>query len=800
MSEKTTLVLSSQNQDSKNCLGLYLLADKKKTKVNLPGNLADEDSTVFEASLEKLQSKLRLFLNSTDKQRSILVLGKIQSGKTAHMLGTLAWAVNQKIMFAVVFTGINGDLNDQTQARLKSNLVKLGDNFIKLFEVPTSSEGDAYNQLKAEIIDRIHARAAGSTELPVLVTMKNKYRISTIEALAGDIARECGESTVALYIDDEADQASQNSGAQKRTVSVTYESFTQVRKVSIRNIWISYTATPQAVLLTEKHGLIRPDLTVVAPPRLGYFGLSDAVSPEYENQRIVVEDWPHGVKEVSLCPQSLKDAIHDFFFTALIRFKFNQFFYSHGDYQVSDVSSKLKSVQMMIHTSNTTASHKSTFRLVSSEIESWKEELLIFQSSRLSGKAHSDIESDLLKSISGVLSRLDSEAPFEADDLISESAITELIELLENNLLMVVNAASNRPNKHITFPNETDEWEDSKTWIAIGGDILGRGLTLPQLITTYFMRTAKAPNFDTVSQQMRFCGYRNAYAKITTIWAPEQTFDSFYYMSQIENVVWNRAVQWDSSNLNIGKNLPAVMYAAPLSSRIEPTRKAVRDPDLIDSKISGELIFSTRRFMNPRFLKRNTSLVKKWLSSNIGSVEVLNEWLYVENPPIDQVLELIQNWSARESEESLLRGVAELFGDDMQSLGLSEIPISVFITEKIASTDLGSPKNLEKFNASVKFGRSVAGESTNLSLDIWKKAALDDDSIGKHFDDLAVTHVGGSQRKLRDHLNYDASILIIEYMNGYKIINGLKTQISTGLAMSILSPGEYDVRVIGHST
>jgi DNA replication protein DnaC len=124
MTEKTTLVLSGQNQDNKNCLGLYLLADKKRTKVNLPGNHAEKDSMVFEASLEKLQSKLQIFLNSPDKQRSILVLGKIQSGKTAHMLGTLAWAVNQKIMFAVVFTGINGDLNDQTQARLKSNLVK----------------------------------------------------------------------------------------------------------------------------------------------------------------------------------------------------------------------------------------------------------------------------------------------------------------------------------------------------------------------------------------------------------------------------------------------------------------------------------------------------------------------------------------------------------------------------------------------------------------------------------------------------------------------------------------------------
>jgi hypothetical protein len=800
MSEKTTLVLSGENQDNSNCLGLYLRADKKRTKVNLPGILAEEDSKVFEASLEKLQSKLKYFLVSADKQRSILVLGKIQSGKTAHMLGTLAWAVDQKIMFAVVFTGINGDLNDQTQARLKSNLGKLGDDFIKLFEVPTSSEGDAYNQLKNEIIDRIQDRASRNTALPVLVTMKNKYRISTIEALATDIARECGESTVALYIDDEADQASQNSGAQKRTVSVTYESFTQLRKVSIRNIWISYTATPQAVLLTEKHGLIRPDLTVVAPPRLGYFGLSHAVSPEYEKQRIIVEDWPHGVKEVSSCPQSLKDAIHDFFFTALIRFKFNQFFYSLGDYPSSDISSKLKSVQMMIHTSNSTASHNSTFRLVLSELETWKEELSIFQSSRLAGKANLDIERDLLKSVSGVLSRLDSETPFERDDLISETSITELIELIDNNSLMVVNAASNRPNKHITFPNETHEWEVAKTWIAIGGDILGRGLTLPQLVTTYFMRTAKAPNFDTVSQQMRFCGYRNAYAKITTIWAPEQTFDSFYYMSQIENVVWNRAVQWDSSNLNISKNLPAVMYAAPLSSRIEPTRKAVRDPDLIDSKISGELIFSTRRFMNPGFLKRNTSLVERWISKNRNSVEAVNEWLYLENPPIDQVLELIQNWSARENEESLLRGVAELFGDDMQSLGLSEIPISVFITEKIVNVDLGTPRNLENFSSSIKFGRSVAGESMDLNFDIWKKAALDDDALGKYFDDLAITHVGGSQRKLRNHLNYDASILIIEYMNGYKTINGVKTQISTGLAMSILSPDEYDVRVIGHST
>lgn len=799
MSDKTTLILGSQDKQDSSCLGLYLSSDRKRTKSNLPGIFAENDSKVFEDSLRKLQAKLARFLNSSEKQHSILVLGKIQSGKTAHLLGTLAWAVKERIMFSVVFTGINGDLNEQTQSRLKSSLESLGENFIKVFEVPTSDEGTAYQNLKNDIFDQIRARLNGDSSLPVLVTMKNKYRIGAITSIAKDVSEEFGEEIVGLYIDDEADQASQNSGAQKRTVSVTYESFTEVRNASIRNIWLSYTATPQAVLLTEKHGLIRPDLTVVAPPRIGYFGLSDAVSPQYERNRIIVDDWPHGVKEVSSCPESLKNAIHDFFFTALISFRFRNYFYSQGSYPVTDISSKLQSVQMMIHTSNSVASHQSTFRLVEAEVGAWKDELSHYQSMKLAGKANTNFELELMSTIEGIFLRLDGEVPIHPEDLISENSITDLIDLLEECALLIVNADPNRSNKHISFPNKDKEWEKSKTWIAIGGDILGRGLTLPQLVTTYFMRTSKTPNFDTVSQQMRFCGYRNPYGKFTSIWAPEQTFDSFFYMSQIETVVWNRALQWDASNLNIATNMPTVMYAAPLSSRIEPTRKAVRDPELIDSKISGEIIFSTRRFMNPIYLKRNLSTVNRWLLNYGKSAERLNGWFHIENPSIEHIVELVKNWSAREHEEQMIRGVSELFGDDMGALGLSEIPISVFISDKVSNADFGTPRSLEKLMESVKFGRTVGGDATNSNLEVWKRAALDEEKLGEHFDDLSITHIGGGQRKLRDHLNYDASIFIIEFMNGYKLINGKKTQISLGLALSILSPGGYDVRMIGHS-
>ena len=270
-------------------------------------------------------------------------------------------------------------------------------------------------------------------------------------------------------------------------------------------------------------------------------------------------------------------------------------------------------------------------------------------------------------------------------------------------------------------------------------------------------------------------------------------------MSQIESVVWNRALQWDATNLNISRELPAVMYAAPLTSRIEPTRKAVRDPELMDTKISGEIIFSTRRFMNPMHLKRNLSLVDRWLSKNGDAAEKVEDWLHIENPDLEQVLELIQNWSTKDQERLILRGVSELFGDGMGSLGLSEIPVSIFVTEKVLNADLGSPSNLGKLISRVKFGRTVSGSLNQVDINLWKSAVLDDAAQGAHFDELAITHIGGSQRKLRDRLDYDASIVVIEFMNGYKSVEGVKTQISLGLAMSILSPGGYDVRVIGHS-
>jgi hypothetical protein len=116
--------------------------------------------------------------------------------------------------------------------------------------------------------------------------------------------------------------------------------------------------------------------------------------------------------------------------------------------------------------------------------------------------------------------------------------------------MQVVNSDKNKPGRQGAIPVSKSEWEEFKLWILIGGDILGRGLTIPQLTTTYFLRHPKNPNFDTVSQQMRFCGYRTNYAHFTYLFAENKTFGIFEVMDQIDSAIWRLAKKWDKERLN----------------------------------------------------------------------------------------------------------------------------------------------------------------------------------------------------------------------------------------------------------
>jgi len=334
MSESVTLIVGEPSAEKQSSLSHYFSVQRRKNAQRFTGSKVDSETKFFEEDINNLIHRLELFLDTNEQEVSYLVLGKVQSGKTAHMVGCIAWAADSKISLVATFTGVTEALNDQTYERFSKDLAN-SENFVSIHPVPTSSRGKQYQELKEEIFQYVDWRLNSKTvsdsfqPLPVLITLKSKSRVQTLRKLLEELSEKFGPQISALLIDDEADQASQNSKASRGEVAATYRAIADLRNVNVRNIHLSYTATPQAVLLTEKFGRLRPDYCTTIRPRSGYFGLEDAVSDDFLNNRIEITD-PSNSMTISTIPKSLKKAILQFFWTAYIRDKYPEIFYAES--------------------------------------------------------------------------------------------------------------------------------------------------------------------------------------------------------------------------------------------------------------------------------------------------------------------------------------------------------------------------------------------------------------------------------------------------------------------------------------
>ena len=210
---------------------------------------------------------------------SYLVMGRVQSGKTGHQLGMLAWAAD-KCDVAVIFTGVTEALNGQTSYRISKDLGTLPSNPIATLNVPTRASAERDQSFLESVLRRTKQRRdyrAGEgmwpERLPILVSMKTRPRVDALKWMFQEVSSRLGEGVTALIIDDEADQASPNAAARKNEEAATYAELKALRDAATHHVWLSYTATPQAIFLTERDGALRPDFCAVSRPGSGYFGV-----------------------------------------------------------------------------------------------------------------------------------------------------------------------------------------------------------------------------------------------------------------------------------------------------------------------------------------------------------------------------------------------------------------------------------------------------------------------------------------------------------------------------------------------
>lgn len=800
-SEEITLLVTPATPANPKVLDEYFVADAHKSRQRLSGPVADASIATFQDSLLRLTARCEEFLK-TDQTRQVshLVLGKVQSGKTAHLLGTLAWACDAPIAAAVVFTGVTGSLNDQTFERLVKDLERLSNSPVRVMYAPTRARKRDFQTFVAEVLELARERTSNPMirkPLPVIVAMKNGARVGAVEGAFAAIAEALGDQTCILAIDDEADQASQNAKSRARKVAATYAAMANIRALPLRNIWLSYTATPQAVLLTDRFGELRPDFVCTVPPRPGYFGLTDVMSTNFVEQCIEVVDWQQPASKMSSIPESLSAAILQFLFVAWVRHSHPRRFYQEALVN-EKVSYRMSSTQMLIHESGKQADHARMYRLVVDEVE----RLVDTVEKRIFGALES-IEvvlyeaaivkiCDLLTEAGADIGGLQ-EAFFDAEEQM------KFLNLLSQLRVMVVNSDVLGPSATETRPVSESDYDESPAWILIGGDILGRGITIPQLTVNYFLRSSKTPNFDTILQQFRFCGYRHDYLPWVSIHAPQQSFVDFNYMNVVDEAIWERALVWDIEERNLSSEMPAVYYASSTNARFSPTRTGVRDPDLHDRGLGNDQLFSLRDIFDPEDFSANLSHLRTWLRElNIEASAVESGWARFNDLTVEQTQRLLGGWSGNAKELGLLEAVAEICDPALRNLGLAEVPATLFIST-LGMEFQSKPNSVTSNINAIAVNRTVELPQDGANLTEWvQKFNSREHLLPTRRPTLKVPHIGGGQRRLKSLVQYNSVIYLIEPIRGMAVSKDPNSVVAVGMGLSAFSPDNFEVRMIGH--
>ncbi len=780
-----TLVINTLT-NKKEFLNKYLANQEKflRTKNNSKDTKVELEA--FAKSINKVHEKISNFFKVPDSALSLLCLGQIQSGKTAHLMGSIALAGDNGFDLTIVLTGLTKPLNNQTVERIQKDLDFDG---LKHFDVPSSiksSEFKSFFQIFKE-----NFKVANNENYHVFTVLKSKARLSNLDFILVELSRLKPNLSV-LFIDDEADVGSQNSKARKKSEAVLYKKIYELREIPKKNALLSYTATPQAILLTESMGKLRPDYCLTIEPKLGYFGLSNLLSKDFAEQIVEIDDWHTNKFSQNVSPKSLDLALVDFIFTHMLRKFFPNIFYSQV-FNGADLNDNMTSVQMMIHQSSKQKDHYSIFNLAQNRINEFFE--LIEKSDYSSNSLELMNKSIWGFSYNKFLNRLPNDSanlPIQID-----MDILKYLKSLSKPKFRVVNSDSSLEKEFRTLPIKDAEWEQYESWILIGGDILGRGLTIPQLTTTYFLRNSNKPNLDTVLQQMRFCGYRNSYLRMISIYMTPEQKDTFTYMDLVNRIVWNKAKEWENHNFNLRRDLSSIVYAQPNNVNFEPTRKSVQDPNLIDKKLT-ETTFQARKIFPMKFAVRNSDLFRSWLfESGLSLSPLTNSWYYLENLDVTNISKLLNNWTLDMQERSVLLGVVDLFDRNYESLGFADSPVTLFVRQPDLIQLISKNDDLEKIINDIISVRTI-NVSQNLSFADWIQSLNYDAASLEKYQKYSLTAVGGSQRALRDYLEYDSTLIVIEPIKFLSQNKKQKDPIGLGLTLNILSPSGYQTRIMGY--
>lgn len=482
------------------------------------------------ATLDDVTDRILGLLENPHKDgpwdRRGMVVGHVQSGKTANYTGLICKAADAGYKLVVVIAGLNNNLRNQTQLRIDEGFV--GRDSARLL----SQKGDRfvgvgrYDQTRRPVTFTNSVRDFSKTmatsvgiplqnlkEPAVFVIKKNPTTLKNlIDWLREHSAGRTGKKVDApiLLIDDEADNASINIAYKKDDVSRINGQIREILELFSRSCYIGYTATPFANIFIDPNSddemlgqdLFPRNFIVSLDPPTNYFGpnrvfldSSGSVVRNIDDHEDLLPLRHKIDHQILRLPPSLLFALRAFIIARAIRL-----FRGHLNEHCS----------MLVNASRFTLVQ----RQLRNEIHARLERLQA--SARIHGalpreEAMLDPEINALYEV------------WNMEYMNSGPSWMELLPFLNEAAAPVrVVEVNSRSSGSLNY---ADHVTKGMNVIAVGGFSLSRGLTLEGLMTSYFLRNSMM--YDTLMQMGRWFGYRTDYEDLCRVWMPEAA-ESWY--------------------------------------------------------------------------------------------------------------------------------------------------------------------------------------------------------------------------------------------------------------------------------
>ena len=713
----------------------------------------NQESQIYVEALDRHFNRLDNFLNGNQESLVNLVFGNVQSGKTRHLLANICWARDNSFHVAIVFTGSTTPLGDQTVDRLESSLPQNTAQIISSPTEPRLADGPVLQQL----ISRVQTRLVDTASpIPVVTLIKSAARLSAVRRMLEELNRVIGMDLRIMILDDEADQASPDATASSRGNEIVDSILSQdlPTRVTIHNrineirdvirgkhIYLAYTATPQALIHGDFEGPLQPEFCSVVPAGNDYTSIGAIVRQKNALVRLDNVD-PAVASDENM--KAMEICFAQFLVLSWLHKRHANIF--HGKSIDASYKCDEKSIQFLIHPSGLSIDHqefKDAMDLCLTDFKSY-----MTQGPETTEFLNAYFKPAYLK----VLSKLPDDAKIllESDQQKMDcwDYIIKLTHSVKDLKIKLVNykERKNLSAQEPLVPITPSQWQEAEAWVLIGGEILGRGLSIPHLAITLFLRNPNNPNFDTSVQQMRFCGYRKSYLPLLQVYAPGDIIQDYLDAVEIDEPFRARALRWDLNDRNLKIHPPMLRFIAPSTTRFRPTRNTVLSGEIsIRSSTSGSGFFSTAQISNPVKFIRNTNLILDL----IAGLPIYDKYELNETKSVvfsldkEQINKVFQKWDLCEAEKMEFLTMFELLGYPEAERGLEHLECLIAVDHEVTKLSSG-----EDAHAGYSSFRDLPFRTLSGSVKESDWANLDNLMA---FDRLqAKSIVGGSERSMQE--------------------------------------------------